>query len=598
MPRPADRALLGVAALGVLLAAADTYVVVLALPDIMAGVGVGVTEFQQAAPIISVFLLGYVALLPLFGRIADLTTRLAVLVGCLLLFAVGSLVTATSHELAVLVVGRALQGAGGGGLVPATLALVADLWPPERRGTPLGVVGAVQELGSVLGPLLGALILAVAGWRDIFWVNLALALILGGALLWLRRVKVRVRPLAAVVLVAGFAALLLWLVAPSSLVDDVTLGRAWLPVAGGNQLLCPLAIVVWVVLALLLWSQRRRIVVVAAAADAPGAVLVAVVLGTIVLAFSTADPSKQVVASSWPVLLAVGAGAAVVLLLRQRRVAHPLMPPGTLRSMAARSAIVVNFLLGVALIAVLVDVPFLARATKYPDSQLGAALELLRFLVALPIGALLGGRLTDRMPARLVAAGGSALAAVTLGVMATWSVTGLDHWTADVTLVASGFGFGLAIAPVNAVLLEATDHAVHGLASALLVVARTVGMLVGLSVLTGLGLHAFDQRIAKLPPVSSLCPKNPASCPAYDNGLVDALLAQLHTIFLGAAISALVAAAVAVVALRLLRPAELPDGDAEHDQAEAGDDPGLQTDRHVPPAPRHPRIESGADHRR
>ena len=67
-----------------------------------------------------------------------------------------------------MVAGRFLQGVGGGGLVPATLALVADLYPAERRGVPLGIVSAVQELGSVVGPLFGAVVLAVADWRAIF----------------------------------------------------------------------------------------------------------------------------------------------------------------------------------------------------------------------------------------------------------------------------------------------------------------------------------------------------------------------------------------------------------------------------------------------
>src|SRR6476469_3142335 len=178
-PAPHGIPALGVvvlATLAVLLTAADTYVVVLALPDILTGVGVGLDQLQRATPIIGGFLLGYTATLPLLGRLADLRGRVPVLSGCLLLFAAGSLFTATAVSLGPAVLGRGLQGVGAGGLVPATLALVADRWPPDRRSLPLGVVGAVQEAGAVLGPLAGAAVLAVADWRAIFWLNLVLGL--------------------------------------------------------------------------------------------------------------------------------------------------------------------------------------------------------------------------------------------------------------------------------------------------------------------------------------------------------------------------------------------------------------------------------------
>src|SRR3954462_315481 len=174
------RLTLSLAAVAVAFAVADTYVVVLALPDMMASVGLSIDELQRGAPIVSGFLLGYVAMLPLIGRISDLRGRVPVLVAALVLFAVGSLVAGLSYDLATLVVGRFLQGVGGGGLIPATLALVADLYPAERRGVPLGVVSAVQEVGSVVGPLYGALILAVSDWRVIFAVNLLAGLVLAG----------------------------------------------------------------------------------------------------------------------------------------------------------------------------------------------------------------------------------------------------------------------------------------------------------------------------------------------------------------------------------------------------------------------------------
>src|ERR687894_159098 len=140
-PAPDRRAVPGLplvvlATLAVLVTAADTYVVVLALPDILTGVGVGIDELQRATPIVGGFLLGYTATLPLLGRLADLRGRVPVLVGCLLLFALGSLLTATATGLGPAVIGRGLQGVGAGGLVPATLALVGDRWPPDRRAVP------------------------------------------------------------------------------------------------------------------------------------------------------------------------------------------------------------------------------------------------------------------------------------------------------------------------------------------------------------------------------------------------------------------------------------------------------------------------------
>src|SRR4051794_13942203 len=199
--------LVALATLAVLVTAADTYVVVLALPDILTGVGVGIDELQRATPIIGGFLLGCTATLPLLGRLADLRGRVPVLAGCLLVFALGSLLTATADGLGTAVLGRGLQGIGAGGLVPATLALVADRWPPDRRALPLGVVGAVQEAGAVLGPLAGAGVLAVADWRAIFWLNLLLGLVLavgaGGAGGVRRPHPIGVAPAVVAALAAG-----------------------------------------------------------------------------------------------------------------------------------------------------------------------------------------------------------------------------------------------------------------------------------------------------------------------------------------------------------------------------------------------------------
>ena len=203
----------------------------------MSGVGLSADELQRAAPILSGFLLGYIAVLPLIGRIADVVGRTPVLVGALLLFAVGSLITAGAYDLSLIVTGRFLQGVGGGGLVPATLALVADLWPADRRGLPLGVVGAVQELGSVLGPSAGR---GRPRGRRLALHLLAQPHRRGRA----RGAAARPATTTAVGCVGVLAciALGLTLTAPERLATGVTLGMPFVPFTGDSRLLTPIGV--------------------------------------------------------------------------------------------------------------------------------------------------------------------------------------------------------------------------------------------------------------------------------------------------------------------------------------------------------------------
>ncbi|MDB5112986.1 MAG: Major facilitator superfamily 1 [Chloroflexi bacterium] len=575
---------LAVAGAAVLLAAADTYVVVLALPSIMRDVGLSLDQLQQAAPIVSGFLCGYVVVLPLLGRLSDLYGRRPVLLGCLAVFALGSAVTASAHTLGAVVVGRTLQGLGGGGLVPVTLALVADTWPPQRRGVPLGVVGAVQELGSVIGPLYGAAIVAVSSWRTIFWVNLPVAMVLAAGFRpaageTARRSSGRTgrADLAGgVLLAAAAAAALLALLQPDALATSDSFGQLYSPLLGSSALTTPLALAAAGLLAAFVawelaapWGVRpllplRRTPALLRAADWPGALLLGAVLGCVIVAFAGADPSRQVVGDSAPALLAVAAAAAVLFLLLERRRDDPLVPFAALRHPAAYGALLVNLCAGAALMAALVDVPLFARATRFPDSQVQAALVLVRFLAAVPVGAVLGGLVCERLSHRVTAGFGMLLSAGMFLLLGGWTAGTLgEHavllgWHAplggaDLELALCGLGFGLAIAPVNAAVLGAVRGSLHGLASALVVVARMVGMLVGLAALTAVGLRRFYAASAHIPSPVRLCPHTPAHCPAYDRLATAAVVDELHAVFFGAGLCAAAAAVLALVLLQ--RPA-------------------------------------------
>ncbi len=576
MTRSAPRVLLGLAAVAIGFAAADTYVVVLALPDMMSASGLSVDELQRAAPIVSGFLLGYVGVLPLIGRVSDLRGRVPVLLGSLLVFAVGSLVTAAAYDLTTIVAGRLLQGVGGGGLIPPTLALVADRWPPERRGLPLGIVGAVQELGSVLGPLYGAAVLAFGSWRDIFWLNCAVGLLIAAAIVPQRGLERDVAPregrpdvAGAALAVLALALLTVIMLEPDGLVTGVTTGLAFLPVAGTSRWLSPLAIALLVVALLFVLRQaaaRRPLLdwrgwrELARETDLAGAALLTLALAAVIVTFASAEPESAALSDAAPVLVPVAGLAVVGFVWRQRRASHPLVPAGALGHRAAWGALVVSFFVGASLIAALVDIPFFARLTIAPDSQLDAALVLVRFLVALPVGALLGGWLLRWLPASWLTAGAMLLSAAAFAHMATWDASSLTSPWETLSLIAGGLGFGLAIAPVNAALLAHTDAAVHGLASALLVVARMVGMLVGISALTTIGLRAFHSASARLPTAAELCDGAATACPAYRDAVRDAGIAQLHAVFMGAAVCAAVAALLAVALLREPRAAATVNG--------------------------------------
>ncbi len=163
--------ILAVLFLGVLMGALDIAIVGPALPAIRRAFGV---DARASAWIFSLYVLFNLIGTPWMAKLSDRYGRRSIYVLDVALFALGSLTVALAPSFPVLLAGRALQGFGAGGIFPVASAVIGDTFPPERRGSALGLIGAVFGLAFLIGPILGGILLAF-GWPWLFLINLPLA---------------------------------------------------------------------------------------------------------------------------------------------------------------------------------------------------------------------------------------------------------------------------------------------------------------------------------------------------------------------------------------------------------------------------------------
>lgn len=162
--------------IGVLMAALDIAVTGPALPAIRAQFGMDVAT---ASWIFGIYIVANLVASPLLAKASDRFGRRTSFLASVVLFGIGSIVVATSVDVTMLLIGRAIQGFGAGGIFPVATAVVGDVFPVEQRGRALGMIGAVFGIAFLLGPIIGGVLL-LFGWQWLFWVNVPIMLLIIG----------------------------------------------------------------------------------------------------------------------------------------------------------------------------------------------------------------------------------------------------------------------------------------------------------------------------------------------------------------------------------------------------------------------------------
>ena len=443
---------LAVVSFGVFIAADDLTVVSTMLVQMLRDLDISIqTQLDEAAWIVNAYLIAYVVTMPFMGRVSDIFGRRLVFVACLGIFAVGSVMVVLAPNLPWMVVARAVTGVGGGAMVPVAIAIVGDVFPDERRPFAMGILGAVDTAGWIWGPLFGATLVRYLSWRWQFYLNL---------------------PLSALAAAAAFYAL--------------------------RDLRSPVV------------SERgsRRL-------DVVGAVLLTVALLAVNIGLTQvggglggASPSfdfdqpqgtDSSLGKAVPIILVAGIAFGLFALAERRQAISNRVPPLIDLTMFRRRnfnlACIVNFATGFVLIIAMVNVPIFVNVILGDTIQSAAVASgriLSALTVAMAIASVLGGWLCERFGYRTPTLLGLALIGGAFLLMGmTWQVD-VGYSQMALQLALAGAGLGLVIAPTATAVVDDVLSDQRGVASALVIVLRLMGMTIGLSTLTAWGLHRFD----------------------------------------------------------------------------------------------------------
>jgi MFS family permease len=463
MSRGSAYALLAVLGAGVFLAGLELMITAVALPTIITDLVVAnpdrpgqtaFSELRRASWIVNGYLLAYVVAMPLAGRLADVWGARRLFLGALAVFILGSLVAGRGQTIDDLIVGRVIQGIGGGVLVPVGTAAASHLFEGHARPRALGIIGALTFLGMAAGPFVGA---AVLGGLDV-----------GGAL---TQAGVPREDLLRDVLAPAWR----WVFYLNVPIGIAALLVAWAASSG--------------------WETPRR----PGGVDVVGAVVWSVALGAglgAVTLLGSRDLGGLDPLAISGLLGLCAVAATVVTIVRGLRRPNSFLDPRLFRSWTFSAAALVSLLTGYSFATAIIGGAVFVDRVLYggPDEQRFALGAL---AAATALGALVSGFAVRFVSLRAVTLVGLAMSGGALVWMLRWD-PGVPLREVALVLGVFGAGFGLTVTPRSTAAVEVAGRAAFGMASAIVTVARMLGMAIGVAVLTAYGSTTIDRLYDEL----------------------------------------------------------------------------------------------------
>jgi MFS family permease len=464
--------ILAVVCLPVFIGALDLTIVSAVLPEVISSLTVEIQKLDIAGWVVTGYFVAYAVSMTFMGKVSDISGRRLVFLSCLAIFFVGSWLVAASPgwpatvasrimqgfrgdgpepafaALYALIFGRVVQAFGAGAMVPVSMALVADLFPPEKRAFPLGIVGAVDTAGWVLGHLYGGIMVQFMTWPYLFWINL---------------------PIIAVMFLVTW-----W-------------GLAGLPRT----------------------DHQGRIDWIGVTLLGTALVLLNVGLGSpeIATEITSAPPQNQ---RYWVVGAAVVFAIFVISQRRIKDPILDLRIFSTRNVSAANLVnLLVGFCIMVALVSVPLFINVAGAPEDTRRAALVTGYLLCAFTVPMSLAAIPGGWLSSRLGYRWSVVLGLIVAIVGFFMMSAWklemasqavtffetlgqgpeSATVRGTGFMAVGLALAGIGIGLTIAPVGTAVINGVRDQERGVASSLVIILRLIGMSISMSSMTAYGLR-------------------------------------------------------------------------------------------------------------